>query len=405
MANTLDGGSFKEVWSQEMRGLHPKLDVFRAIASFKEQAGLKNGDKVNLPYSGSVWSEAYTRGTAITAHDLTNANEYLTVDVQRTCMFYIDDLDQLQTTYENAVIYAKLSREALGNFVDGDVLGEVLNADSSVDDGDLGGTDGNGIALTTTNVLKVFTKAQLKLQELNVFNQGDYFAVISPYFENTLLEYLAGKESALGDSTGQNGHIGKFMGFDLYRSNNLTYSFDIVFTDVGVAIDTLVINGITLTWIATLGTTDGNVNVNNSAAAEATNLYNAFNAPSTDIAETATTGYVGIAATTLAGAWDGISATNGTSGTCHVILSGHGKVTVTDGLTNASVTAATNIEHEMFGKKGAVEVVIQADSPIRTAEVSDKIGKNYIPYVLYGLKTTDRGDSELVDVQIRRDAA
>jgi len=404
MANTLDGGSFKEVWSKEMRRLHPQKDVFRAIASFKEQSGLKLGDKVNLPYSGTVYSEGYTRGTAVTVRDKTNTNEYLEVNVSRVVPFYIDNLDNLQTTYDNAMIYAKKAVESLGNFADGDVLGEVLNADSSVDDGDLGGTDDNGISLTTSNVLKIFTNAERKLKELNVYNENDYYAVISPYFESVLKEYLAGKESQLGDSTGMNGHIGKFYGFDLYVSNAITYTFDIVFSDVGVAADTLVINGITLTWIVTLGTTDGNVNVCNTAAAEATNLYNIFNAPTTDITEAAGAGYAAYEVDDLAGAWDGISATNDTAGTCHVIISGHGKVTVTETLTNATITAATNIEHEMFGKKGAVEMVIQADGSIYEAKVDNQLGKNYIPYILYGLKTPDVGDSMLVDVQIRRDA-
>jgi hypothetical protein len=403
-ANTLDGGSFKEVWSKEMQRWHAKKDVFRAVASFKEQAGLVKGDKVNLPYTGSVYSEAYSRGTAVTPRDLTNSNEYLTVDQSYVVPFYIDDLDNLQTTYDNAMIYAKKAVEAIGNRIDGQFLGEVLNADSSVDDGDIGGTDGNGITITTSNILKIFTAAERKLKELNVFNEGDYYAVISPYFESVLKEYLAGKETALGDSTGMNGHIGKFYGFDLYVSNNITYSFDVVFSDVGVAADTLVINGITLTWIATTATS-GDVNVCDTAAHEATNLYNILNAPTTSITDSASAGFNNFAVTDLAGAWDGISATNPTSGTTHVILKGHGKVTVTDGLTNAIITAATNIEHEMFGKKGAVDMVIQADSPIYEAKVDNQLGKNYIPYALWGLKTSDAGDAELVDVQIRRDAA
>lgn len=90
MANTLDAGSFRELWSKNMQRWHAKKDTFRAVASFKEQAGLKLGDKVNLPYTGSVYSEAYTRGTAVTPRNLTNANEYLTVDQSYVVPFYIN---------------------------------------------------------------------------------------------------------------------------------------------------------------------------------------------------------------------------------------------------------------------------------------------------------------------------
>lgn len=399
MANTLDGGSFKEVWAKEANRYHAKKDVYRAIASARFEKDLKVGDQVNIPYHGSVYSEGYTRGTAVTPRDLTNANETLTVDVQRVVPFYIDDLDSLQSHIDNLKGYAKKATEALGNFIDGDVLGEVANADSSVDSGDLGGTDGNGIEVTTSNILSIFVKAQEKLGLLNVFNEGDFYAVISPRFKAKLLEYLAGKETALGDSTGKNGHIGKFYGFDLYESNNMYFTADLQMGTNPTGDDTITINGVTLTYKASLSN-DGEIHICDSASNNVTNLTNALNNPTTDISETSSTGYQAWDIDDLAGAWNGLSATDNTTYVT-IKLEGHGWVTVSETLTDSDDvwTSAKQVEHQMFGKKGAVDIVVQQNPKVEVKDVSDKIGKNIIPWSLHGLKTTDAGDAELVDVQ------
>jgi len=141
-----------------MNRYHAKKDVYRAIASARFEPTLKDGDVVNIPYHGSVYSEAYTRGTAVTPRNLVNVNETLTINVQRVVPMYFDDLDLLQSKYNEIKGYAKKAAEALGNFIDGDVLGEVSNADHDVDDEDVdGGTDNNGITVTTSNILKIFS--------------------------------------------------------------------------------------------------------------------------------------------------------------------------------------------------------------------------------------------------------
>ena len=399
MSNTLDGGSFKQVWAREANRYHAKKDVYRAIANFRFESELKKGDVVNISYHGSVYSEPYIRGTAVTPRDLTNSNETLTINVQRVVPFYVDDMDALQSHIDNIRGYAKKSTEALGNFIDGDVLGEVSNADSDVDDGDLGGTNDNGLALTTSNVLKVFTEAQEAMQLLNVFNEGDFYAVISPRFQAKLLEYLAGKETVLGDSTGKNGHIGKFYGFDLYLSNNLTFTADLQIGTLPTAAEIIVINGITLTLSASPAA-NGEMEITNSAGAFLENMAVVLNAPTDDIAEAATTGYDAWTVAELGGAWDGLSATED-GATISIKLEGHGWITVSETLSAVADvwTSAKQVEHQVFGKKKAVDIVLQQDPKVEIKDVSDKIGKNIIPWMLYGLKTTDAGDAELVDIK------
>ena len=207
-----------------MQRVHSRVDVYRAIASFEEQATLKSGDVVHRPYHTVPSVKAYTRGTAVTIQDQTVTDESLTVDQSFVTPFYVDDLDALQSNYP---LMNKLADEAaikLSNKIDGDVLGEYDQADSDVDDGTLGGTSGNGITVTTSNIQAIFAAAKRKLRKtLNSnFKEGDLFAAVSPHFEETLLKYLAGRETVLGDSTGMNGHIGKYFGFDLAKKQDWT---------------------------------------------------------------------------------------------------------------------------------------------------------------------------------------
>ena len=62
------------------------------------------------------------------------------------------------------------------------------------------------------------------------------------------------------------------------------------------------------------------------------------------------------------------------------------------------------IQHALFGIKGAIEVVIQKAPNVEIKDVPDKIGKNIVPWTLYGLKTFTEGKARLVDVKVRTDA-
>ena len=137
MSNTIDGGSFPEYWSKRMQMKMEKRDVFRVLANWEAQSELTNGDVYNKPYRSAVTTQGYTRGTAFTVQDLTNASDALTVNVQRVAPFYIDSLDELQSKYAVMNEYADDCAVQLGNFIDGDFLGEVTSrhSDNTVDHG------------------------------------------------------------------------------------------------------------------------------------------------------------------------------------------------------------------------------------------------------------------------------
>ena len=414
MANSLNNTSFQQFWSRRMQRKHAKEAVYRAITSFEEQTLLKQGDTVHRPYRSAIVGQSYTRGTAVTIQDLTNTDETLTVNTAEVFPFYIDDLDQLQSNYRFINEFADDAGIQLVNFLDGDILAEYSNAGSSIDDLTINpatGTSGNGIQLDVSNVQKVFSSAKTRLKRKNVGKNG-LFAVITPDFEQVLTDYLAGKNSNLGDTTSLNGHIGQYYGFDLYVSNNTTWTASLTIATTPTDGDTVtfktydiygVARTVTFTFKTSLGTTAGNVLIGGSATAARTALAALLTTPGT----TTSTGYaLSTASVQYLFYGQPFTATNTVATTSvDIVAPGQGFVQVGSTLTATTDgwVAALEISHCLFGVKGAIDAVVQAKPTTEIKDVPDKIGKNIIPWMLYGKKTFVEGKSKLVDVKVRTD--
>lgn len=412
MVNSLNNTTFQQFWSRRMQRKHAKEAVYRAITSFEEQTLLKQGDTVHRPYRSAIIGQAYTRGTAVTIQDLTNTDETLVVSTAEVFPFYIDDLDQLQSNYRFINEFADDAGIQLVNFLDGDILAEYANAGSVIDDAVINpgtGTAGNGIQLDVSNVQRVFSSAKARLRRKNVAKNG-MFAVITPDFEQILTDYLAGKNSNLGDSTSLNGHIGHYYGFDLYCSNNTTWTGTITIATQPTDGDTVFfktydiygnIQTVTLTFKTTLGVTAGNVLIGGSASAANTNLAALLNAP-----KTTTANGVALSTASLQYLFYGLQFTATAGATSVAIVApGQGFIQVGSTLTAGSDgwIAAKQISHCLFGIKGAIDAVVQARPTTEIKDVPDKIGKNILPWMLYGKKTFVEGKAKLVDVAIRTD--
>lgn len=379
------------------------------------EAVLKQGDTYHKPYRSVVKAQAYTRGTAVTIQDLTNTDETLTVSTAEVVPFYIDDLDGLQSNFKFINEYADDAAVKLGNFIDADVLAEYANATSVIDDGSLGGVSGNGITVTVGNIQNIFAAARARLGRYNVTsNNGGkvgnsgLFAVLSPDFIQVLVNYLAGKNSNLGDSTGLNGHIGSYYGFDIFESNSLTWTATVSIASTPTANDVVRLKTvdetgatvtINFTFVSSIGSTAGNVLFTNAADAN-TNLAALINAPGTTTANG-----VALSAANQAA----LSHVTAVAASTSTAITGKGSSFFvasmpTNVAANAGWTAATQVQHCLFGVKGATDLVIQKKPNVEIKEVPDKLGKNILPWTLYGLKTFQNSKVRLIDVQVRTDA-
>ncbi len=304
--------------------------------------------------------------------------------------------------------YADDATEVLTLAIDGDVLAEAANAQSAVDDATVNnGTAGNGFTLTTANVIRIFTEAKKKLQKKNI-KMSNLFAVISPEFESVLMNFLANRETALGDSTGTNGNIGTYMGFDLYVSNGCLFTAVLSMPTILVAGDTITINGAVFTARADgAAVSAGDFSIQATADLCRAQLVAAINNSS---GYAATVGAVDDYFELSAANRDlliGCTAVNDNAAdTLTITFAGAGLVTVAEGATPADCvwTGAKQIQHQLFGKKGSIDLVIQKRPSVEIKEVPDKLGKNVIPWTLYGKKTFAEGARQLVDIKVRADS-
>jgi hypothetical protein len=397
MANSLSAG-FKEVWANEYQTIFHKMNVAKQIADMSFKSQLKKGDTLNRVYrsdlSGNL--QAYTRGTAISISDVTDNAEQLSITSQYAGGIYRDDFDAIQSNYDFAAAYGRDIATHASNQLDADTLGEWDNATSSVDDGDLGGTDGNAIQLSTSNVLQVVAEAKKKLKKYNIPTDS-LFGVISPEFEQVLIEYGAGRDTAMGDKANEGGKVMRFYDFDLYVSNQLGTSAVLQMATDPTAADTVVINGVTFTAVTTIGTKAGNFLVGSGADTSRAVLAAFINDPSKTSAN-----QVALTEDNQRKIRNCTATNDNSANTLTIDYKGLGVLTVSETLTAAADVWTTSLQkqHCLFGRKGAITAVVQKDPAPEVKEVPDKLGKNILVGMLYGWKTFADGAKQLVDVQI-----
>lgn len=403
MANT---HTFETRFSKRMQVVHYKKDVFRAFANFEERTNLKDGQSVVRPYRSTLYGQDYTRGSDMTIQDLTDTNETLTVTTAKAVPFAIDDLDALQSNYRLQDEYAKDAAKVLGNLIDGSILSEAANAVNVVDDGVLstGTASGTPLTLTTSNILTVYAKAAYYMNAQRA-DMMERFGAISPEFHSVMEEYLAGRETKDGDEVGMNGYVRRRSNFDLYMSTSTYWTGVLSMVTQPTDGDTVVLtvfneatgafSNITFTFKTTLGSTAGNVLIGGSADAARANLATLITTPGTTTAN-------GVALS--AGDQNllkGITGTNDNAAdTLTLAVVGKGYIRVSETLTDATDAWTKLTQHNLFGRKGAIDVVIQKEPTVKVSDIPKQLGVYVKPHTLYGKKTFLEGTRHLVDVKV-----
>jgi len=407
--------------SDRMQVTRFSVPVWAGQASFEERAKLKSGQSVTRPYTDFSREDMgfYTRGTDLTAIDVAETNETLTVTTIPAAALPIDDFDEIQSNFALQSEYAKRLMSAVNSMIDMDYLAEVENAASYVDGADVGGSAG-GIALTTSNVLNVYSAALRKLQAQNVAIAGigdpridttsikkgnmkpggsSGFANIDPHFNEILNLAVSGRATERGDMVGKHGYVNTYFEFDNFVSTNTWWEGVIGLATNPTANDTVVINGVTFTFVATLGSA-GDLHIASSADATRANMENALNAPGTSIAEATDTGYTAVSAANQKLLKWTTATDDATANTLTVSMKGRDYVLVSETFTDGSDAWDSEISHLMFGQKGAVDMVIQKSINLKVSDIPLQFGKYLKPNALYGKKTFAEGAKALVDVRI-----
>lgn len=402
MANNVSA-SFEEIWAREQQMVFYKKNRATQGADLSFNSILRKGDTLNRPYRSTAWGTVapYNRGTAITITDVTDTQEQLVVNAEFANGFYIDDFDQIQDKYDMAATYGKDYGEVLSDQVDADFLGEAANATSTLDNASFGGTAGEGIELTASNIPAIFGAARRLIQKQNV-PVSELKAFISPEFEEAMVQAQAGRDTRMGDDATENGFIGKYYGFMCYNTNQLAGTAVLGIATTPTNGDTVTINvggtAITFTFVSTIGTTAGNVLIGGSADTAAANLAALINAPGTTTAN-------GVALSTIN---QNILTANATatataaSDIVTVRVKGTGVLVVSETLTaaNDGWQTATQVQENLFVAGRAPTMVMQRTPRVELKDVPDKLGRNALNGVLYGYKTFRDNAKRMVNVKV-----
>jgi len=406
MANDI-AANFEEFWSRRLQRVSEKIATFRKITSLEEASTLKKGDTVHRPYMGALVANTLGSTGAYTRQDISTTDESMTVGDPVEATYYVQDPDVIQSKYSVFKNFNDRAAYALSNKLDGDVLGEYDQADSVVANYELGGggtaSDGVGFTLTVSNLLKVFTRANKKL-DLQNLGLGERKAVISPSFKQVLIEYLAGKESSLGDSTGRNGHIGKFGGFELYLSNALGWSGRLENGTIFADGDTITINGVEFNFKDILGAVAGTIHICTDQEKTLNSLVAAINTPGTSVDSADDAGFVAVSAANQA-LLATITATDG--GTYMTLKAeGRGYIAVSESVTAAADiwTTTKQIEHNLFLQGTPIDLAIQKMPSVSIWHRDGYVGSDVTTWQMYALKTFAEGARQMVDVAVRSDA-
>lgn len=362
--------------------------------------------KATLEYGGTVERVAYdisavqvrtvVRGAASTIDTITDSNEVLTVNLEKEAVFYISDGEVKQAGPLNP-------GEEIGKQVgikvaldlDGRCFAEVRNATYDFDNGDLttGASTGTPITLSSTTVPQLVSRMGAKLRRKNQQEiQTNMALVIDAYGAADITQYIMGKNIDLAGAVFKNGYSGDVSNAQMYISENLTGEATLLSAGTFSDGDTVVINGVTFTAKTALGVTAGQFLIGAAATNSITNLAGLINAPGT----TNSTGVALSAADQLT--MTGIAATATSATVLTIVGTGSGRFELSE--TAANWSWSTNFIHAYFGKKGAIDLVVQDLKEVDMRKTSDRRGTNVFSSYLAGIKTFADGKKKFLDVLI-----
>ena len=377
-----------ELWSRRIQYLTKNALVATQICSFEEQPDLKYGDRIHRPYPNDLVVNDYVKYTDTTQQDLIGTDEYLDIDQSKEISFAIDEVDWIQMKYDLENSYVERAAYRLANDIDGKVLAEVANAKVTMDAGDIGGTKGNPISLSTSNCLNAIMTAGAKLTANGCEMDKTWALVVSPKTASVIAQTVAQDWFSLADLALKNGYAGNFAGYKVYSSNNVFHKRTISFSTV-VATDAITVAGVTFTFVASIGSTAGNVLKGANDAAALTNLAAAINWTSG-----AGTTYVEVSAADRAKLKNVKAHLDGTTG----VLTTAGAVVVST--DDTTITVGNAEEHAILCRPGAIDLVMQQNIDVRKTPLPKQKADYYIISCLYGKKTFTEWKNRMVDIKI-----
>lgn len=395
--------NFKEQFDNSYQAVFQKMLVGLEIANTRFEKLLSYGASVKRVRYGlaGIRVRNIVLNTNRTIDALNDSSETLLVNYNKGADFRVSKKELIQAgpLKPGETIGAAVG-EKVSRYVDADILAETKNALNTFDTGDLTTLASNGtpIVLTTTNLPQVPAQGRAKLRRANQ-DLSNLVWVLDGYGCSIVEQYLIGKQIDIAGATFKNGYAGPVGNADLYVSENLTADAIITMTANPTAAQTFIVNGFTFTFVAAIGVTPGNVLIEAGVDATRDNLISAFTqatagsgtkyVPFTDVDPT----YDQSALLDLQ-----LSAVDSDGADTITITAVGGGRLVFGG--TATYTKTKNLIHSYFGKRGAIDVVIQELVDMEMVDDPYQRAKIVRADAIYGIKTFDDGKRQFLDVQI-----
>lgn len=396
--------NFQEHFSNAYEEIFQKTLVAKEVMNTRFEPVLRYGESIErFAYDiDGVRVRSVTRGSASTIDTVTDSTALLSINLEFETVFHVSDGEMTQAGPLNpgTVIGGKIAHK-LSQHLDGKCFAEVLNAAYDFDNGDLSGaltSSGTPITLNSTTVPQMVSRMPAKLMNKNnVDATTNMVLVVDALAASDITQYLLGKNIDLAGSTFRNGYTGPVHNAEMYISENLTGEVVVGIATNLTADDTIVVEGVTFTCKAAPSAA-GEFDLAGSADATRAIIANAINNSSTG--QDSATGYYQVSTAdqnTLRN--KDISAVNDDTADTLTIY-GRGRLTVTETFTATADGVTSNKLHAYYGKRGAIDLVVQDMKEVDMRPTSDRRGYNIFSSYLAGIKVFSDGAKKFLDVHI-----
>ena len=387
---------FRPEFDNSYQELFQKTLVSSQIANTRFKSTLRFGEtieRVAYDISGVVVRDV-TRGAASTIDTVTDSSELLTVNIEKEAVFHISDGEVTQAGLLNPgeVIGGKIAHKVSQN-LDYQVFSEVRNAANTFDTGDLTTLNSSGTPITpsATTIPQMTTRMAAKLRYAENQEVSTNMAlVVDSYLAADIEQYLMGKDIDIAGSVFKNGYAGVVRNAVMYVSENLQGEVTQV-VDVATADEVVTILGVTFTAKATPSTA-GEFDIAGSADAQGAIMADMINGTGTPSA----TSYIELSAANRAILTNAQVVATYTAATDTLTVTAAGRLIYSTDMSGAVVKWLNCY----FGKKGAIDLVVQDLSPVDMRKTDDRRGTNVFSSLLAGIKTFADGSVKFLRVKI-----
>lgn len=388
MANLLTS-AVKQHWADMFE---ENLEKDLLATELVRMESIPNGTTKNIPRVNMQRAVSYVKYTPVTSKDIVTGNDQLVINETPMIPFEIDQIDMDDNYLDVTPELISDAGYMLKSVIDGDVMGEALQANLTYSSTGLG-TGTAPVALTlsagTGYIPTVFGKSKARLVAAGV-NPAKLCMVVDSDTLDELANLGIEKGFNVADESIQRGYRGMFKSMKVYESNNLTATRRLQLATNPTANDTVTILGVTFTFVAT-PTNPGDVDIGGSAAVSVDNLVAAINGGAG-----AGTAYIAVEDDS---ALAGVVATDET--TAILLTSTAGRLYASSNLTAATDDFDAETVNCWITEKGAVRLALRNSVSIKQDSDPDSLVEKFKVWSRYGIKTTVRGKARMVRVIIQ----